>query len=314
MSDAVNQAARNTKVPVFECPSTQQKPNEWGSATWSRWRGNYSVNFGNTNYGQSTKSGVTFGGAPFSFRRSAKFGEITDGLSTTLLMGEVIATVTDPGWGGPISETQIAVGGQTFNAFLTPNSRAFDDVGRLCPAANALNGISGCNLLGSADSDMLNQSFASRSKHTGGVHASMGDGTCGSSVRTSTWGVAERFHRARWRDDLRFLIPVWRIDFQLRVVSLWGADAEVFSGDGPMTRFWWLCVALMFAAQPVAAAERLSLLFLGRQRASSTRRPVQGTRTGHGVARDRPRLYRGDVGPEPRHAREVRGSRSVRQH
>jgi prepilin-type N-terminal cleavage/methylation domain-containing protein len=177
MSDAVNQAVRTTKVSTLECPSTGLKPNEFTSTTWSRWRGNYAVNFGNTNYGQSTKTGITFGGAPFSYRRSAKFGEVTDGLSTTLLMGEVIATVTEPGWGGPISEMQIAVGGQTFNSFLTPNSRAFDDVGRLCPAVNALNGISGCNLLGSADSDMLNQSFALRSKHTGGVHASMGDGT-----------------------------------------------------------------------------------------------------------------------------------------
>jgi hypothetical protein len=53
-----------------------------------------------------------------------------------------------------------------------------------------LNGISCCNLLGSADSDMLNQSFAARSKHTGGVHAAMGDGTVrfvGENVDLGVW-------------------------------------------------------------------------------------------------------------------------------
>ena len=62
-SDPQNEAARRVKVPLFACPSDiGLQENEWTNSTWARVRGNYVVNFGNTNYGQQTKAGVPFGG------------------------------------------------------------------------------------------------------------------------------------------------------------------------------------------------------------------------------------------------------------
>ena len=45
-------------------------------------------------YGQQTKAGVPFGGAPFTFRRGVELSEITDGTTSTLLMSEVIVLMT----------------------------------------------------------------------------------------------------------------------------------------------------------------------------------------------------------------------------
>src|SRR5262245_59265479 len=73
LSDNANEAGRRAKVPLFACPSDLGlQENEWPSVTWARLRGNYVVNFGNTNYGQRDKgvppNRVLFGGAPFTFR------------------------------------------------------------------------------------------------------------------------------------------------------------------------------------------------------------------------------------------------------
>jgi hypothetical protein len=132
------------------------------------------VNWGNTDYGQQTKGTVTFGGAPFSYRGSGNFSKITDGTSNTLMMAEIIATTTT-GWGGPLSDFQLALGSQTFNGWYTPNSKTFDEVSRQCPAAGDLNGIPGCTNIGGSGTEP-NQVFVARSKHTGGVHALLCDG------------------------------------------------------------------------------------------------------------------------------------------
>jgi prepilin-type N-terminal cleavage/methylation domain-containing protein len=189
-SDAVNDQARRFEMPVFACPDDGLKHNEWPSDTWARIRGNYVVNFGNTNYGQTTKAGVLFGGAPFGIYKSSPFGDITDGLSNTLLMAEII-TVGDTGtnWGGPLSDFSTSLGGQTFEAWLTPNSPTFDEVARVCPPHSALNGIPGCNLIGD-NSTTPDQSLAARSKHPGGVHASLCDGSVrfiSNNISLATW-------------------------------------------------------------------------------------------------------------------------------
>lgn len=98
------------------------------------------------------------------------------------MMGEVIVVQSvSTGWHGPLSDFNTALGGQTFEAWNTPNSPTFDDVARLCPPPNALNGIPGCNLI----ADSADQSIACRSKHPGGVNTSLCDG----SVRFFTDGI-----------------------------------------------------------------------------------------------------------------------------
>ncbi|MEI6687286.1 MAG: DUF1559 domain-containing protein [Planctomycetota bacterium] len=173
-SDVKHYSARQAKIKTHGCPSDGLKENEWAINTWARVRGNYAVNWGNTNYGQTTMAGVTFGGAPFTFKFGQSLNSISDGTSNTLMMSEVIAQANvSGGWQGPISETTHSVGGQGINGWYPPNSNNFDEVSRMCPPTAALNGIPGCTLI----SDIFQQVFVSRSKHSGGVSSSMCDGS-----------------------------------------------------------------------------------------------------------------------------------------
>jgi len=182
-----NNGPRRHMMPLFACPSDGLKRNEWLSNTWARVRGNYVVNFGNTNYGQTAKDGIPFLGAPFSYHASSPEAGIRDGLSDTLMMAEILtideATIQGHGdWGSPVSDFSTSLGGQTFNGWLTPNSPAGDDVARLninvMPWDGLRNGNPRCNFLAGNGAEMtLLQSFAARSHHPGGVNAAMCDGS-----------------------------------------------------------------------------------------------------------------------------------------
>jgi prepilin-type N-terminal cleavage/methylation domain-containing protein len=187
-SDAVNEAARRARVTTFECPNDGLKENEFSTTTWARWRGNYVVCWGNTNYGQTDRNGVKGYPGAFSYRPNRSLAALTDGTSNTLLFSECVTT-SGPGWDGPIAEIQIATGGQTFTAWLTPNAKVNDEVQRQCPAANYLNGIPGCTNLGGGQE--FNAYFTARSKHPVGVNASLAD--------VSTRFVANSVDLAVWR-------------------------------------------------------------------------------------------------------------------
>ena len=195
--ETTNFNARKVLVACMGCPScglTVQHPN---NELWHRYKGNYAVNFGNTNYGQTTKSSIPFLGAPFKPKRSSRFDDITDGLSNTLLMAEIISTTDAPNsgdpasdWWGALSETSASEGGQTFEGWLTPNSPAYDEVGK-CPPTDGLNGIPGCTPIGEDYSTQYPlQTFAARSHHPGGVNASLCDGSVqffGDTIALDVW-------------------------------------------------------------------------------------------------------------------------------
>jgi prepilin-type N-terminal cleavage/methylation domain-containing protein len=194
-SDAQNQVPRRMRISLYACPDDGLKRNEFDSDNWARWRGNYVVNFGNTDYGQNTKAGVPFLGAPFSHKRSSTFTAIKDGLSHTLLMAEILAVAEYPSqaggqWGGPLSDFTTALGGQTFEAWLTPNSTAADQVARQCPTPIALLESPGVRCALTAGNDSTLQTFASRSHHAGGVNASLCDASVhffADTIDLDTW-------------------------------------------------------------------------------------------------------------------------------
>jgi prepilin-type N-terminal cleavage/methylation domain-containing protein len=174
-SDEVNLEQRKVKIPLFGCPSDGLKENEWSHKNWARVRGNYVVNAGNTNYGQTEKDGVAFGGAPFTPRSGMSLAGVRDGSSNTLLTAEVITTLSSEWWGGPISDLSISLGGQTFTGWLGPNSSSPDESARDCPRPQQYNGIPGCTRLRGESSKL--GVYASRSKHSGGVTVSRCDGS-----------------------------------------------------------------------------------------------------------------------------------------
>jgi len=204
-SDAGNRPARTAFIQIHACPSDiGLQRNEWSRPDWARVRSNYVVNAGNTVYGQHdlASAGELFKGAPFKPREVTSLAEITDGTANTLMMTEikVLPEFDDINWGGTLSDTQTAVGGQIFTGWLPPNSSAPDcflargvvaDEHYLknnipVPSRGATSG-SACGVsLGRLSAESTDtgeyagtkqQYQVSRSHHAGGVNASRCDGS-----------------------------------------------------------------------------------------------------------------------------------------
>ncbi len=158
---------------------------------------NYAVNYGNTGFvhvetgfysdAVSTLGDVTFHGAPFSQRGgpdieplAARFADIRDRLSNTLMLAEVVQGRGDDlrgftWWGS-------AAG---FTTYLPPNSSQGDVMyhSSVCiPEGNPP-----CTAGGTAEQPLT---MASRSKHPGGVNAALCDGSVrfvSDNVALDTW-------------------------------------------------------------------------------------------------------------------------------
>lgn len=191
LCDVANEQPRRAMLGLsfLACPSDigLQKSN-WDMAQFCRVRLNYVGNWGNTTYVQATKSGVTFGGAPFTMVAGVKPSQIIDGLSKTMLLSETTVTGPDEGFLGSISDATVALGGQSFTSWLLPNSTECEDAYYYPKDAAVLNGRkAGCTAL----ADVEPQSLAARSKHPAGVVIANCDG--------ATRLVANQIDLAVWR-------------------------------------------------------------------------------------------------------------------
>jgi prepilin-type N-terminal cleavage/methylation domain-containing protein/prepilin-type processing-associated H-X9-DG protein len=185
LSHENNYRSRTTKLPVFICPSSEGFGlvdfDHAQANRWARVRTNYVVNWGNVGFGQISVGSVAFGGAPFTFRKGVSLKDITDGSSHTLCVSEALTPVISINYSGPIGETSLNEGGQSFDAWLTPNSSAPDISFRACPTAG--DGGTRCQIDTGAGSypDPTNngnrQHYAARSRHAGGVNAALCDGS-----------------------------------------------------------------------------------------------------------------------------------------
>lgn len=192
-TNAKNEIFMTTRIGTYTCPSdfpnaptiTNNKPMA---------NHNYAANYGNTTFGQHNVGNVLFLGAPFGnvldpdpngtrkFMGYAKFKHISDGLSNTLLVSEMIQ-----GQGNDLRGRIIGYSdGGSFTGWLTPNSTEADVMASNCITTSTEPLNPPCVNLTSVSKDSNTRTLASRSRHAGGVNSLLADG----SVRNYSDDVA----------------------------------------------------------------------------------------------------------------------------
>jgi prepilin-type N-terminal cleavage/methylation domain-containing protein/prepilin-type processing-associated H-X9-DG protein len=195
-----NSTVGATKIALFQCPSDndlEYKINPTiafgylSGPTWSK--GNYAANWGNTYWGQDMPNPATIlidpmSNRPASYLRSPfghasriAFSAMTDGLSTTVLMAEVIqGSLYDQR--GMMWST--AMGASSYTSRYAPNS--FQDYYKLENGADRLTSSDVCDnqpglMLPCMTADASNpeqRAFAgAKSRHPGGINVLLGDGS-----------------------------------------------------------------------------------------------------------------------------------------
>lgn len=173
-------------VTLYYCPSDSVGSDQT-VGEYQRRRGNYVVNWGNVSY---TWPLELEGNAPFSYiegngrnPRKTSLADIVDGTSHTLMMSEALKAWSneDNDWRGDIQNDQ---GNFRFQTRVTPNTSVPDIIKsawfrqRVDPSMPAAPGNQ--------------QVYAARSRHPGGVNASM----CDASVQF----IAEDIDLQSWKE------------------------------------------------------------------------------------------------------------------
>ncbi len=172
-------------VPQYYCPSDNGSDLSSPSAYYQRRRGNYVVSWGPTGYDTAPLPNQL---APFgeingnrSTPQVTTFASITDGTSNTLMMSECLMpqSTDDNDWRGDIQNDD---GEFKFMSITTPNSTSPDIIysGWFQPSSDPLQPAAA----GSPEY------YAARSRHIGGVNASVCDGSVRfvrNSISLITW-------------------------------------------------------------------------------------------------------------------------------
>ena len=197
-----------TKFPTFQCPShggTFMDNTQWHSAAYKRWYGCYAANIGSGQYNADAFSddaytliGIANPGVTRGLMRHGDISTLskaTDGLSNTVLFAEVTPPTTSSNWVvyGDVSTSY----GCGFSGWVLPNATK-NIPGLPYDIIHGSDWVLGeVGRGGKADPPTASwnpgvhwQTHASRSFHTGGVNAALGDG----SVRF----VSETIDRAAW--------------------------------------------------------------------------------------------------------------------
>ncbi|SFI37729.1 DUF1559 domain-containing protein [Planctomicrobium piriforme] len=161
-----NRTLSQTVIPVMLCPSDSQ------AAYFNNVpQVNYLANAGNTNIGKGNVNGATYSAGPFDFSdtregRATSFAKITDGLSNTMMMGEIRVGATSPDYRGLVQ--------YGMNALVTGNLPPNTPIADLVPSGQCVSTVDmPCGL---GNNTGYTHQLSMRSKHTGGAHALLCDG------------------------------------------------------------------------------------------------------------------------------------------
>jgi Protein of unknown function (DUF1559) len=179
----------NTLIPPLMCPSD---PNTGKQTTGpgvgnpppdynDGFCGNYLVCNGNEQITVANSASLS---GMFAYRSRTRMRDLTDGTSNTVMLGE-INLVPEPGnnrdWRGRYYRSEHL--SSMFSTFLPPNTTSADLM-RTCEGNPASPSYAPCT--GSVDPQVI----YARSRHTGGVHISLGDGSgrfISENIDTGTW-------------------------------------------------------------------------------------------------------------------------------
>ena len=220
---SVNSTVMQTRITAFQCPSDNSQTFSMTTLaalglpyTWMMTKGNYAINWGNTDFGQAL-AGLTTTGfpsaslhlqSPFGINSSAtgpslvRVASITDGTSNTQFAGEILQGAQDDVRGSLFISL---AGASSFMTRFTPNSYQ-DYVPLLLPWSAAAVTTAGSKLdnlypgvcdsqpvqqLGCVTNSQEGADFnGSRSRHPGGVNLVFGDGSVRflkNSISPTTW-------------------------------------------------------------------------------------------------------------------------------
>lgn len=169
-------------LPIYFCPSDRTN-GRWGGDIHSRSRGNYVTSFGNSTLHHTWDFFLNeFTGSMYHTNWNTSFRDVTDGLSNTMAMSEVIMASNDNDF--DVRGDFMNDGANTgFMTIAEPNSDVPDN-SPYCGGRSASSPP--------CDPSSLGRSyFLARSRHPGGVNVLMGDG----SVRF----IAETIDLVTWR-------------------------------------------------------------------------------------------------------------------
>ena len=207
----INSTVTGSKLGMMQCPSDNRDVNfTWPAPynaiiTFPMTKGNYAVNWGNTQYDQGTLQ-AAYGYTPmaptlpmpFPVDKTASFASVTDGLSNTLFVAEILK-----GSASDVRGTlwQSLPGAGAFNTRFTPNSfidfyqyvnPALKPSPAVAKADTLPNGF--CVSEGNLPCQNVNPyAFANagaRSNHPGGVNVLFGDGSVKfvkNTIAGATW-------------------------------------------------------------------------------------------------------------------------------
>ncbi len=186
----VNGTATAASVPMLLCPSDGMGGTHAVDATQKWFKSNYPGIYSGQKTGDIV-SAIELSDltklAVFGLNRGAKIRDIVDGTSNTAMVAEYLTGATSDEYRGFAWSDQ-SPGAQVF-MFQTPNTTVADVCYDINPASWCTNAPT-LNLPSVADTNVSNQTAASRSRHVGGVHVLLCDGGVrfvSNNINQGTW-------------------------------------------------------------------------------------------------------------------------------